>query len=90
MERVGVRELRQQASAILRRVKAGETVEVTEHGVAVAILMRYAPTGLARLEAEGRITDAEGDPLDIPLHPLPLGARPPSELIEEDREERLP
>ena len=32
MERIGVRELRQHASRYLDRVKAGETVEVTERG----------------------------------------------------------
>ncbi len=43
MERVGVRELRRQASAILRRVAAGETVEVTDRGRPVAILLRTMP-----------------------------------------------
>jgi len=33
---VGVRELRQDASAILRRIKAGEIIEITEHGKPVA------------------------------------------------------
>ena len=37
MERVGVRELRRDASAILRRVAAGETVEVTDRGRHVAV-----------------------------------------------------
>ena len=32
----GVRELRQDASAILRRIKAGEIIEITEHGKPVA------------------------------------------------------
>lgn len=34
----GVRELRQDASKLLDRVKAGETVEITEHGKPVALL----------------------------------------------------
>ncbi|MBW3575848.1 MAG: type II toxin-antitoxin system prevent-host-death family antitoxin, partial [Actinobacteria bacterium] len=38
MERVGVRELKQNASRVLDRVKAGETVEITEHGHPVALL----------------------------------------------------
>jgi prevent-host-death family protein len=33
---VGVRELRQDASAILRRVKEGEIIEITEHGKPIA------------------------------------------------------
>jgi len=42
MERVGVRELKQNTSRVLDRVKAGETVEITEHGRPVALL---APWG---------------------------------------------
>jgi prevent-host-death family protein len=37
MARIGVRELRQNASRYLALVKAGETVEVTERGVLVAL-----------------------------------------------------
>jgi prevent-host-death family protein len=45
---VGVRELRQDASAILRRVKAGEVVEVTEHGNPIA---RLVPIGNSAYES---------------------------------------
>ncbi|CAN5806465.1 type II toxin-antitoxin system Phd/YefM family antitoxin [soil metagenome] len=38
MDRVGVRDLKQNASRVLDRVKAGETVTVTEHGRPVALL----------------------------------------------------
>jgi len=38
MDRVGVRDLKQNASCVLDRVKAGETVTVTEHGRPVALL----------------------------------------------------
>ena len=34
--RVGIRELRQNLSVYLERVKAGESLEVTDHGQAVA------------------------------------------------------
>jgi prevent-host-death family protein len=87
METVGVRELRQQASAILRRVAAGETFEVTDRGRPVAILTRWAPTGLDRMEQEGRIQRGEGDLLDIEPLPLPKGARLPSERVSEGRDE---
>jgi prevent-host-death family protein len=36
MRRVGIRELRQNAGALIRRVIAGETIEVTERGRPVA------------------------------------------------------
>jgi prevent-host-death family protein len=41
-ERVGVRELRQNLSRYLERVKAGESLTVTEHGREVA---RLVPSG---------------------------------------------
>ena len=43
MERVGVRELKQNASRVLERVKAGETVEVTQQGRPVALLSPLHP-----------------------------------------------
>lgn len=87
MERVGVRELRREASAILRRVSAGETVEITDRGRPVAVLVQAMPDGLARLEAEGLLRPATDDLLDLEPIPLEPGARPPSELIAEGREE---
>jgi prevent-host-death family protein len=48
MNRIGVRELRQHASRYLERVKRGETVEVTERGQLVALLVPPAPALAAR------------------------------------------
>jgi prevent-host-death family protein len=45
--RVGVRELRQNLSVYLDRVKEGEVLEVTEHGHAVALLTPTAPAAAA-------------------------------------------
>ena len=72
---IGVRELRQNLSVYLRRVKRGATLEVKERGQRVAVL---APVGsrasaLERLVSAGRATPPRGDLLD--LGP-PLGARP--------------
>lgn len=60
MERIGIRELRQHASRYLARVKAGETVEVTDRGKLVALLVPPDPgrTAVDRLVAEGRLTAA--------------------------------
>jgi len=85
MERVGVRELRREASAILRRVAAGETVEITDRGRPVAVLVKTMPSGLARLEREGLLRRAEADLLDlVPVH-LPPDALAPSRLVSEGR-----
>jgi prevent-host-death family protein len=55
MERVDVRELRQELSRYLRRVARGETLEVTDRGRPVAVLALPQPSSsLARLVAEGR------------------------------------
>jgi prevent-host-death family protein len=87
MERVGVRELRRQASAILRRVAAGEAVEVTDRGRPVAILLQTMPSGLARLEREGLLRRAQGDLLELRPVALPAGTRAPSALVSEGRAE---
>ncbi len=85
MDRVGVRELRREASAILRRVAAGETVEVTDRGRPVAVLLRSMPTGLDRLEREGLLRRAEGDLLDLLPVRLPPNATAPSRRVAEAR-----
>lgn len=87
MERVGVRELRRQASAILRRVAAGETVEVTDRGRPVAVLLQAMPSGMARLEREGLLRRADGDLLEVAAVRLPPGAVEPSRLVAEGRAE---
>ncbi len=56
MDRVRIRELRQNLSVYLRRVVAGETLEVTEHGRPVAVLAPLPDVEpLARLSAAGRV-----------------------------------
>jgi antitoxin (DNA-binding transcriptional repressor) of toxin-antitoxin stability system len=83
MTRIGVRELRQQASVLLRRVEAGETFEVTDRGRPVAMLGRLPDAGpLARLRASGQIAGARVSLDDLPA-PLPLarGQEPPSRIL---------
>jgi prevent-host-death family protein len=89
MDRIGIRELRQHASRWVRRAAAGESFEVTDRGRPVARLVPPAPLeGFAKLRAEGRITEANGDLLDLgpPLPPKP-GAPLPSELVAADRDD---
>jgi len=87
MEQIGVRELRREASAILRRVSAGETVQITDRGRPVAVMVRAMPRGLARLEEEGLLRRSRGDLLEIEPVPVKAGTRPPSELVSEGRAE---
>jgi prevent-host-death family protein len=88
--RVGVRELRQNLSVYLRRVKAGETLEVTEHGRLVARLappLDEAMSPYERMKAEGRIKPATVRWKDVPL-PLKLGPGPSlSEILRQMRDE---
>ena len=72
--RVGVRELRQNVSVYLDRVKAGETLEVTEHGQPVARLAPRPPERrsiLDQLIAEGKATPATHDHRRTTLPPPP-------------------
>lgn len=85
MARVGVRELRQQASALLRRVAAGEVIEVLDRGRPVAVITRAGPRGLAKLEEEGLLRRGEGELLALVPLPLPAGSQPPSERVVADR-----
>ncbi|MHB1235852.1 MAG: type II toxin-antitoxin system Phd/YefM family antitoxin [Microbacteriaceae bacterium] len=75
MERIGVRELRQNASRYLARVKQGESIEVTERGVPVAVLspVPAEKTSLYdRLVAEGKLIPGKGDFIQwMEENPLP-------------------
>jgi prevent-host-death family protein len=72
MVSVGVRELRQRASSLLRLVENGETVEITDRGRPVALLTPI-PEGspLERMRAAGDVESATADLDDLP-EPLML------------------
>jgi prevent-host-death family protein len=84
MVRIGVRELRQQASAWLRRVAAGESFEVTDRGVPVALLVPVPDQGgLDALLAAGRARPGRGGLTGLgPPLPRRRGAPRPSEALE--------
>ena len=92
MERVGVRELRQNLSVYLRRVRCGETLEVTERGRPVAVLGPIADPGggLARLEARRiPLRRGLGNLAELPPPAKLELKRPLTEVLEEQREDRL-
>jgi prevent-host-death family protein len=82
MTSVGVRELRQRASELLRLVERGETVEITDRGRPVALLTPM-PEGspLERLRSAGGIDPATADLDDLPPPPLSRAAEQPSDVL---------
>jgi prevent-host-death family protein len=88
MATIGVRELRQNASAVLRRVLQGESIEITQRGRPVAMLVPLPPEDdvVERLITQGLATRPKGNLLDLPPPiKLPPGAKLPSEILEELR-----
>ena len=83
MTSVGVRELRQRASELLRQVERGETIEITDRGRPVALLGPVPPgSELDRLRAAGQVDSAEGDLDDLPEPPaLEPGHEKPSAVL---------
>jgi prevent-host-death family protein len=92
MNRVGVRELRQNLSVYLRRVRRGESLEVTERGQPVALLQPIvvADDKLAQLEAHGlALRRGAGNLADLP-RPAKIEPDPPlSEVLDELREDSI-
>jgi prevent-host-death family protein len=90
LPRVGVRELRQNLSVYLRRIEAGETLEVTEHGRPVARLGPLPPARMGvldRLIAEGRAYPGKGGNL-AEWEPIDIGPGPTlSEVLQQMRDE---
>ncbi len=88
--RIGVRELRQNLSVYLRRVKEGEALEVTEHGRVVARLVpaRQQESILDRLAAEGKIRPGRGLLADLPLPSGPI-TDAASRALQELREDTI-
>jgi len=91
MGSVGIRELRQHASELLRRVERGETIQITDRGRPVALLAPLpAGSALERLRAAGEMEPASGDLDDLPP-PLALAPEveaPSAALARLRREER--
>jgi prevent-host-death family protein len=87
MAEVGIRALKQNASAVVRRVAAGESVTITDRGRPV---VRMVPTETDRIEA--LIASGLARPALRPRRELATPVRPrqdgprPSDVLEEMRE----
>lgn len=84
--RMGIRELRDGLTKAIRRVRAGETIEVTHDGVPVAVLAPYEHDVLRRLAAAGRVRLPDG-PLVLPDRVPRSGPMTASEALADDRGE---
>jgi prevent-host-death family protein len=87
MKVIGVRELRQRASAYLRQVEAGRAFEITARGRPVAWLVPVRHTGRRqRLVARGQLAPGTGDLFDLGLPLRPVAGIPlPSDLLRRAR-----
>jgi len=89
-DHVGIRELRQDLSRYLRRVRAGERLVVTERGRPMAVIAPWAEDRdiVDRLVADGRIRRGTGGLLAV--RPLKRAvSRAGSEALAEERAERM-
>ncbi|MFP5345788.1 MAG: type II toxin-antitoxin system Phd/YefM family antitoxin [Actinomycetes bacterium] len=94
MTRIGVRDLRQNASRYVALVKAGETIEVTERGRLVALLTPPQNSQSVREEliAAGRLIPASprSGRRRAPQPVLVDESKPTNrELLDSERDERL-
>ena len=72
MMSVGIRELRQRASELLRQVERGESIEITDRGRPVAVLSPLPPgSPYRRMLVEGEIVRASRETGELPA-PLAL------------------
>ena len=76
MESLGIRALQQNAGAVVRKVELGDSVEITDRGRPVAILVPILEH-YQTLEASGRLRRADGDLFDLPP-PIQVDSKQPS------------
>jgi prevent-host-death family protein len=88
MRTVGIRELKQNASAVIEEVSEGAVFVVTDRGRAVATLAPLKKTVLEGMQAEGRIRPARRTAKELgpALKPLKRIEATLSALIIEARE----
>lgn len=87
---MGIRDLKQNASAVVKRVKAGEVITITERGVPVAKLLPIPQDKYLELVQEGAIIPGSGyfDFDSIEPVELPDGLTA-EDLIAEMREDKI-
>lgn len=88
MASVGIRELKQNASAVIARAAAGETITITDRGRPVAQVTPLPAATLQDRVARGLVRPPVRPLTSFPT-PLPAGDGPAaSEILQELREDR--
>ena len=77
---MGIRELKQNASAVVARVKAGDTIVVTERGLPVARLIPAGDLGLEDMVQAGLATAPKRSITEM-LSTVPQG--PPTTILSD-------
>ena len=87
--RIGVREIRQDASTILSRVEEGEEFIVTNRGVPIARLIPMEMDDeqlIDEMIANGEILEADGNLWDLPLPTHKVKGKSATQQLIEERE----
>ncbi|MGD8684388.1 MAG: type II toxin-antitoxin system prevent-host-death family antitoxin [Chloroflexota bacterium] len=88
MSTVGIRALKQNASAVVAEAAAGDIVVITDRGRPVAMLVPYQPNRIQALIDAGRATPPKRSIKDLPQPPRRKpGQRPLTEVLREMRDE---
>ena len=92
MERVGIREMRQNLSRYAQRARRGESFIITDRGAEVAQLVPgpARASAIDRLVAERAARRGHGNLLDMLEElPEPIPGRPTAEVLDEIRADRV-
>jgi len=89
VDKIGIRELRQNASVWVAKAKAGMTIQITDRGRPVARLMPITPAEQSReqLIAEGQLIPATAPRVPLSTADL-IEGQPLSPILDEQRSER--
>ena len=82
------RELRNQSSKILERVKNGETIEVTNNGEVAAVLIPPSSSPFERLLLAGQIRPAAAGAVDFQSLPRVSSVTMTAEILADVRGDR--
>lgn len=85
---MGIRDLKQNASAVVARVKVGETITITERGVPVAMISPVPEDLLTSLERSGKLKPSSEVFDYSELHAVSVQGVTAQELLDTLRQDR--